>query len=251
MPRIRPKNAVRKNARVTRETTAEQIVRVTLRRIRQGGFASVSMRQVAAELGITATALYHHFHDKDALLDCVAERIYDGIALPDKALPWTERLRQLILAQHDSQLAHPGLARFVLMRRAESPGAFRWMESILQVLHDGGLAEEDVLRGVSQVSFLINPLSFLDSPVNKMSGTMFGETATKRRVLAHAERYPRLAAMLDHITTQAYTSQCEVALDGVIAGLLAHVEARRQPDRSRRKTVRTVKGSLRSESGLP
>ena len=102
------------------------------------------------------------------MLDCVAAQIYDRIALPDAALPWTERLRQLILAQHDAQLAHPGLARFVLVRRAESPGAFRWMESILQVLHDGGLDEQEVLRGVSQLSFLINPLSFLDSPVSKI-----------------------------------------------------------------------------------
>ena len=226
MPRKSKKTSQERNGCAAgRDTTAAQIVRVTLRRIKHGGFASVSMRQVADELGITATALYHHFHDKNALLDCVAAQIYDGIPLPDAALPWTERLRQLILAQHDAQLAHPGLARFVLVRRAESPGAFRWMESILQVLHDGGLDEQAVLRGVSQLAFLINPLSFLDAPVSKISGTMFGETASKRRVMSQPERYPRLAAMLEHIKTQAYASQFEVALDGVIAGLQAYVEA--------------------------
>jgi len=251
MARTRQKSAVTRNARATRETTAEQIVRVTLRRIRQGGFASVSMRQVAAELNITATALYHHFHDKDALLDTVAARIFDAIPLPDKDLPWTERLRQLVLAQHEAQLAHPGLARFVLIRRAESPGAFRWMESILQVLHDGGLDEQEVLRGVSQVSFLINPLCFLDSPVNKISSTMFGETATKRRVMAQPERYPRLTAMLDHITAQSYGSQFEVALDGVIAGLQAHVEGNTTRRKPGRKSVRTGRSSVGPKSDLP
>jgi AcrR family transcriptional regulator len=251
MARPRQKTAVSKNARTARETTAEQIVRVTLRRIRQGGFASVSMRQVASELGITATALYHHFHDKDALLDTVAARIFDAIPLPDKTLFWTERLRQLILAQHDALLAHPGLSRFVLMRRAESPGAFRWMESILQVLHDGSLEDQEVLRGVSQLSFLVNPLCFLDSPVTKVSSTMLGETVTKQRVMTHPERYPRLAAMLDHITAQSYASQFEVALEGVIAGLQAYVEGRGPPTQPGQKTARTVSSSLRSESGLP
>ena len=60
---------------------------------------------------------------------------------------------------------------------------------------------------------------------------MFGETSSKRRVMSQPERYPRLAAMLERINTQAYASQFEVALDGVIAGLQAYAEA--NPSRAR------------------
>ena len=111
----------------SREISAGQMVDATLQRIRAGGFANVSMRQVADDLRITATALYHHFPNKDGLLDAVAERIYDSIPRPDPGLPWTLRLRQLVLDQQRVHLDHPGLAHFALVRHSRSTAAFRWL----------------------------------------------------------------------------------------------------------------------------
>jgi AcrR family transcriptional regulator len=224
MPRTSKMSAVKENARARRDTTAEQIVRVTLRRIRRGGFASVSMRQIADELGITATALYHHFRDKDALLDRVAELIYDSIPTPARELHWTERIRQLVLAQQRAHLDHPGLARFVLMRRSESTGAFTWIESILEILHEGGLGEEDILLGLNQLSFLINPMTFLDAPQRKPGARAFSSEIARRRIFEHPERFPVLASMVDRMPGRPYEELFVVALDGIIAGLLAHVD---------------------------
>jgi AcrR family transcriptional regulator len=41
-----------------------------------GGSKALSMRNVARELGVTATALYRHYRNKDELLDALAERGY-------------------------------------------------------------------------------------------------------------------------------------------------------------------------------
>src|SRR6187431_2124686 len=127
MPARRPRAPTRGRPPVNREISPQQIVDVTRRRIREGGFASVTMRQVADELGITATALYNHFPNKDALLDEVAGQIYASIPKPDPNLHWTERLRIWLLAQENGHLDHPGLARFVLARHGESTAAFRWV----------------------------------------------------------------------------------------------------------------------------
>ena len=195
------------------------------------------MRQVADELGITATALYHHFRDKDALLDKVAERIYDSIPRPKPTLPWTARLRQLVLAQQKAHLEHPGLARFVLMRRMESTGAFQWMESILQILHEGGLDEDGILFGLNQLAFLINPMTFLDEPQRRSETKMFSLTVSRRRILEQAERFPSLASMMDRMPGRQYEDQFVLALDGVIDGLQAHIESRGQTSRAWRESM--------------
>jgi AcrR family transcriptional regulator len=44
--------------------------------LRRHGPEALTMRQVAAEAGITATALYRHFEDKSALLTAVVAEVY-------------------------------------------------------------------------------------------------------------------------------------------------------------------------------
>jgi AcrR family transcriptional regulator len=76
----------------------------------------LSLREVARAAGVSATAVYHHFPDKNALLDALAE----------------EGLERLAAAQHRaSDLAGGGAAGFAATGRAyvafalENPALFR------------------------------------------------------------------------------------------------------------------------------
>ncbi|WP_372739007.1 TetR/AcrR family transcriptional regulator [Neptunomonas sp.] len=51
--------------------------------IRQGGVESLSMRKLADQVGVSRTAPYHHFKDKNALLCAIAEQ---GFFLQDLAV---------------------------------------------------------------------------------------------------------------------------------------------------------------------
>ncbi|WP_255355826.1 TetR family transcriptional regulator, partial [Frankia sp. CpI1-P] len=57
------------------------------------GLAGLTMRRLAAELGVEAMSLYNHVANKRDLLDGIAARVYESIPLPDPALAWDERLR--------------------------------------------------------------------------------------------------------------------------------------------------------------
>ena len=222
----------------SREISAGQIVDATLQRIRAGGFANVSMRQVADDLRITATALYHHFPNKDGLLDAVAERIYDSIPRPDPGLPWTLRLRQLVLDQQRVHLDHPGLAHFALVRHSRSTAAFRWLDSILEVLHEGGLDDDDVVACLNQIGFLQNPLIYLDAPERVFEAQTSLMDPSHRRVLAQPERFPYLARMADKVPGRPYEANFELALDTVIAALEVRVRGRPVPGTARRTPAR-------------
>jgi AcrR family transcriptional regulator len=58
-------------------TGAERVLAAARRVLATDGAASLSMRNVATEAGITATAIYRHFEDKDALLAALIREQYD------------------------------------------------------------------------------------------------------------------------------------------------------------------------------
>lgn len=186
--------------------------------IRRGGFAKVSMRDVANALGVTATALYNHFPNKAALLDAVATRIYDNIPLPPKELPWTDRLRQWLIAQELAHLDHPGLASFVLSRHRTSTAAFRWIDTVLTILDDGGLDDDSQLACMRRVAFMHNPLIYLDAPQRQSESQRRGERSFLDSEEV-SEEFPQLARLRSrwHGTPQRddFEQSLKHAIDGV------------------------------------
>jgi AcrR family transcriptional regulator len=91
--------------------TRQQIMSEARELFLQEGLAGVSMRAVAERVGVSATALYRHFHDKDALLASLLSEAfttfggYLGRALGGRTP--LERFRATGAAYVDFALDHP------------------------------------------------------------------------------------------------------------------------------------------------
>jgi AcrR family transcriptional regulator len=59
---------------MSEKATQERIAEASLSILESEGPSAVSMRRVADTAGITAMAIYHHFQNKEALLDFVTDR---------------------------------------------------------------------------------------------------------------------------------------------------------------------------------
>lgn len=94
--------------------TRDRIVDAARSMIEVGGLGSVSLRRLAASLGVTAPALYAHVTDKDDLLRAVAEREFDALTVRFLAIDADEpleRIRQLCRCYVDHALDNPELFR--------------------------------------------------------------------------------------------------------------------------------------------
>jgi len=83
------------------------------------GVEATTMRAIAAKIGYTATAIYHHFRDKDALLVelCIADFRALGNAMYSigRVEDPVERLRRMGTAYTDFAINNPSQYRFMFM----------------------------------------------------------------------------------------------------------------------------------------
>jgi AcrR family transcriptional regulator len=131
------------------------VLRETLALADEQGLAAVSMRAVAARVGVTPMALYRHVGDKSQLLDGLVEQLLAELPLPEPGLPWRDRLGTLSAAVRATARRHPGVFPLLLQRPAATPGALRVRESLYGALREAGVPDAEVPQVERLVSTMV------------------------------------------------------------------------------------------------
>src|SRR3954464_11687047 len=96
----------------SRVLSSEELVRAALALLRSG-HAPISMRKLASEFGVSATALYRYFPDRRSLYEAISDEVIQEIVEADQGGEWTTRLRSLIIAQQRVLTGVAGIAQFL------------------------------------------------------------------------------------------------------------------------------------------
>lgn len=92
-------------------STQEEILRVALDIYADEGIRGLSMRRIANEVGVSATAIYRHYEDKDALLTAVVDEGFklfgDYLRRAMEAQTPSERLKQAGIGYLNFALENP------------------------------------------------------------------------------------------------------------------------------------------------
>ena len=87
-------------------TTAERIAEEALKILDKEGADAVSMRRVAQVVGITPMAIYHHFPNRDALLNFVVDREFEKFLEYIQAPPPRGSVESRLLGSMDSYISY-------------------------------------------------------------------------------------------------------------------------------------------------
>src|ERR671910_2943785 len=103
------------------------------------GVDHLTMRRLAAELGVTPNALYTYFPDKEALLDALVDDLLAGIEPgdPDEG-DWRDGLVRGMEGSRRLLLAHPRPGPVFLAPPRPGPNAARLGEISFRLLRRGG-----------------------------------------------------------------------------------------------------------------
>ncbi len=102
------------------ELSRERLVRAAIALADAGGLAAVSMRQLAADLGVATMSLYRHVRGRDDLVLAMADTVLADLPLP--AVPpagWRARLELLARAQWTGYRRHRWLPHVISMSRPQ------------------------------------------------------------------------------------------------------------------------------------
>ncbi|WP_214412889.1 TetR/AcrR family transcriptional regulator C-terminal domain-containing protein [Sphaerisporangium fuscum] len=127
--------------------TRPRIVAAAIDLIEREGADAISMRRIAADLGVGVMSLYNHVPNKAALLDAVAETVLSEIEFTDDpSAEWTERVR--IQARAFRQIAHhyPRSTMVVVSRQLKSTAGLFPVERALSTLREAGFGGEDAVQ---------------------------------------------------------------------------------------------------------
>jgi AcrR family transcriptional regulator len=87
----------------------EDIARAALGIADRDGFAAVSMRRLARELGVGTMSLYHYLRTKDDLLELMDDAVMGELLVPAEELPddWRDALTVIARRTRDAWARHP------------------------------------------------------------------------------------------------------------------------------------------------
>lgn len=110
----------REPARAEPELSRERVLRTAVALADEGGLAAVSMRQIAAELGVATMSLYRHVRGRDELILAMADAVLAGAPLPDaEPAGWRARLDVLARAQWAVYRRHPWVPHVISIARPQ------------------------------------------------------------------------------------------------------------------------------------
>jgi TetR/AcrR family transcriptional regulator, tetracycline repressor protein len=123
--------------------TKSAVVDRALQLADSSGLEALTIRKLAADLGVTPMALYWHFRSKEELLNGLAERLWSEIdATVDPAAPWPAQLQGLLESLIAVLRAHPAAPRVIEQHERQNEPALRVAEIALEVLRGAGFDPE-------------------------------------------------------------------------------------------------------------
>jgi len=155
------------------------------------GIETVSMKSMAAILGISTMSIYRYLESKEELVSLMLHVAYGRPELaPMPDADWRARLRQWADALAARLIEHPWIVTVPLASPPLEPNVLRWTEAGLQVLSTSTLAPEQ------QFSALLVVDGFVRSQVSL--SLQLGTVGAGRKPDRRVADYPRrIAALVD------------------------------------------------------
>jgi AcrR family transcriptional regulator len=119
--------------------TRERVLRTALAMVDKGGLEALSMRKLAAELGVEAMSLYNHVKNKDDIVSGMLNIVASEIELPEGDLEWRQALRARAIAAYEAFVRRPWAARIWMSASSVSMDRFAQSDAALRFLREAGL----------------------------------------------------------------------------------------------------------------
>ena len=130
----------------TRKLSRDVVADAALDLLVNEGSEAVTMRRLAAGLGVGTMTLYGYFRNKDELLDAAVDRASEAIKIPARRGPWRSQLRALVVELYATLRRYPVALELRARGPMISPGALRSTNAGMQILGAAGFDKRSAAK---------------------------------------------------------------------------------------------------------
>ena len=202
--------------------TREQIVDAALAQLDEGGLGSVSMREIAARLGVYPASVQWHVRSRDELLAAVAQRVLADVAPALGRRTWQVWITELMRRCRRQVRKHPNAAQLLttqLVSNASLP--FKLVEGVLTTLASAGLRDNRLIEGYNTVIASMLGFVTMEFAALPPDHDSWGQRLKDRVHSVRPQDHPMLAQLLPQLANRAFILRWD---NGVAAPLDASFE---------------------------
>ncbi len=128
-------------SRAPRNTlTRDRIVAGALELADRDGLDALTIRALAAHLGVRPMAIYHHVPNKDAIIDALVDAVHGEVEETEAGEGWRDRLADRSRSLRSALRRHPWAVSVIDARPNPGPNTLRTHEAALDILRTAGFS---------------------------------------------------------------------------------------------------------------
>lgn len=210
----------------TREpVTRERAIRVAVTLADAGGIKSLSMRKLAAELGIEAMSLYYHVKSKDDILDGMLDVVYSEFSTPRSGDQWRTAMHERAESTRNALARHPW-AISIKARTSPGPATLGHLDSVIGCLHTAGFSMPLIGHAMSILDSYVQGFAQQEAslPLDPSGDIGAATEDIMEQQEQMAQAFPNLADMAVRLILQpgyAYGNEFDFGLKLILDGIAA------------------------------
>ena len=199
----------------------ESVIKAAVKLADAGGIESLSMRKLGKALGVEGMALYHHFANKEALIDGMVDSVHAEVMVPSDNQDWRVAMRQRAMSALQALSRHNWAAPMMETRSSPGQASMQLIDSTVKCLITAGFSISKVAHIISVIdAYTFGFAQQLRSPTESVEN----ESQMAEDILAQLPKdaYPYVTQLItDHVTKSGYRfmEEFEFGLDLILDGV--------------------------------
>ncbi len=216
--------------------TRERVLADAITVADRDGITALTIRSLAAELGVKPMSVYHHVPGKEAILDGIVDAVFAQMALPVVGRDWKPEMRRRCASAREVLRRHPWAVPLLETRTNPGPATLRHHDATLGTLYAAGFPGPLVQHGIAFLDAFVYGFAIQEASLPFDDGAGAADLAEALLAAMPADAYPHLARLTAEVVMQPgydfgaeFDPGIELILDGLAGWLPAHGDRPRRP----------------------
>jgi AcrR family transcriptional regulator len=187
-----------------------------------GGIASLTIRSLAAELGVKPMSVYHHVANKDEILDGIVDLVFSEIELPRIGGDWHAEMRRRAASAREAMRRHPWAIGLVETRTSPGPATLKHHDAVIGTLREAGFSVVMTAHAFALIDAFVYGFALSEATLPIQDPEAIPEIAEQMMAQFFPDDYPHLVEFsVEHVMKPGYDhgAEFEFGLDVVLDGL--------------------------------